>query len=143
MSTLVARQQSVELLPYKWPELAKSDAYQPAASLTVARGTVMGQITAAGATQYQIKPYAAGNADGSQVPIGVSIVDFSTDAAGNITLGIGTAFGLPLGHMQTVPVYINGSFRVSDLTGLDAGATTVLFARTLSTADGTNYVRIP
>ena len=143
MSILVARQQPIELLPFKFPDVARTDAYQPAANLVVARGTIMGQITAAGPTQGQVKPYAAANTDGSQVPLGPSQYDFSTDATGAVTLGVGVPFGLTQGHNLTVPVFICGSFRIQDLVGLDAAAIAALFARTFFTADGSNYLRIP
>ena len=74
MSTLIARLQPIALLPFKNPQFASTEAYQVAPSLTVARGTVMGQITSAGATQYMIAPYATGNSDGTQTPIGVAAV---------------------------------------------------------------------
>lgn len=46
-------------------------------------GTVLGQVTSAGPTQYQLKPYNSANTDGSQVAVGVlsesTIADINGD----------------------------------------------------------------
>lgn len=47
MGLQVARLQPIQLLPIKWPERALTDAFDPAPNLIIARGTIMGQITAA------------------------------------------------------------------------------------------------
>jgi hypothetical protein len=144
MGQLLARIQPIALLPFRYPEEAKTLAFQPAPNLTnIARGTVLGQITSVGATQYMVKPYANANADGSQTAIGISMYDFSTDANSNVVLGNGTAWGIVLGHELTIPVYINGWFKEADLTGLDAAAIVDFFAREFNLADGTKSLRIP
>lgn len=45
MGVVVARQDPVVLAPFKYPEFAEMEAFQPAPNLTIALGTVMGQVT--------------------------------------------------------------------------------------------------
>jgi hypothetical protein len=85
-------------------------------SLTVAKGTVMGQITATGLWI----PYLTGAADGSQIPKCVLTYDTVTDASGNHTIGGGQQGET---YLDT-PAYFGGDFNAADLTGLDAGALT-------------------
>ena len=129
MAQQVAQFRPLQLLPFKYPARALTDAYQPAPSLTVARGTIMGQITATGL----VTPYAAANTDGSQVPLGPVMYDFTTDVNSLITLGSGTGTGVSFGiaqpHDVSIPIYLCGIFLEADLTGLDAGAVTALKAR--------------
>jgi hypothetical protein len=47
MGQTVARIQPVELIPFIYPDRALTQAYDPAPNLTILRGTVLGQITAA------------------------------------------------------------------------------------------------
>ena len=83
---------------------------------TLAKGTVMGQITAGGA----FKAYASGSSDGSQVPKGLLAFDCVVDASGNVTIGGGDQ-GVTY---PTAPLYTGGDFNCADLTGLDANAVT-------------------
>lgn len=128
MSLLVATFRPLQLLPFKFPHRALTDSYQPAPGLTVALGTLLGQITASGL----VTPYLAASADGSQVPLGPSMYSFTSDANGLITLGNGVTFGIVAGHESSIPVYLSGDFLETDLTGLDAGAVTALKARELN-----------
>jgi len=101
----------------------------------------------------QIKPYASGNSDGSQTPVGLTIVDFTTDQNGNITLGAAhnevwgnftaPGFGIAIGHTSSVPLFVSGWFRESDLTGLDSTAVTAFKGREFVLNDGTKSLRIP
>ena len=125
MSQLVATRRPIQLLPFIYPSRALTEAYQPAPNLTITRGTIMGQITASGF----ITTYAAANTDGSQVPLGPSMYDFSSDANSLVIIGSGVNFGVSMPHDVSVPVYLCGIFLESDLTGLDAGAVTALKAR--------------
>lgn len=248
MSTQVARQQVIKLLPFIYAERALTGAFDPAPNLTIARGTVMGQVTGAvndvytitmtgtagqwsatvsnnggtytaanlafnistaalqtaiqalpnvganatvtgtAGTSYvvtgaaalaggpigtitvdptngasnpltggtasaahtttdiilgQIKPYAAGNSDGSQIPVGIAMWDFVTDNVGEITLGLGGTYGLTQGHGVTNVLYISGFFREAELVGLDANAVTALKAREFNQPDGTKLLMIP
>lgn len=81
-------------------------------SLTIVKGTVVGQITA---TQLWAA-YNNANADGSEVAKGIAAYDFTTDAGGVVTLGGGEQGE----RQQTAPVFMSGYFRTSELTGLDA-----------------------
>jgi hypothetical protein len=83
---------------------------------TLVKGTLMGQVTATGLW----KPYASGNADGTQNPKFLLTYDVTTDASGNHTIGGGqqgeTYFD--------APAFNAGDFNAADLTGLDATALT-------------------
>jgi hypothetical protein len=81
-------------------------------SLTIAKGTVIGQITATGLGA----AYNNANADGSEVAKGIAAYDFTTDASGVVTLGGGEQGE----RQQTAPVFMSGYFKTSELTGLDA-----------------------
>jgi hypothetical protein len=93
------------------------------ASVTYAAGTILGELTATPGT---FRAYVTGAADGSQVPKAILKYACATDAAGNITFGgaAGNAFGLPA--EKCAPAYWAGTFRTTDLVGLDAGAVTAL-----------------
>lgn len=85
-------------------------------SLTLVKGTLMGQITATGLWI----AYLAGAVDGSQNPRCVLTYDATTDASGNVTLGGGQQGATYL----DAPAYFSGDFNAADLTGLDATALT-------------------
>jgi hypothetical protein len=70
--------------------------------------------------------YSVNLPDGSQVPKAILKYACATDAAGNVTFGgaAGNAFGLPA--EKCAPAYWAGTFRTTDLVGLDAGAVTAL-----------------
>lgn len=93
------------------------------ASTVFAAGTLVGEITASPGVY---GPYATGNVDGTQNPVGVLQYACATDASGNITFGsiAGTSeWGLT---SKGAPIYVSGIFRTEDLVGLDAGAVTKL-----------------
>jgi len=85
-------------------------------SLTLAKGTVMGQITATG----KFIAYASGAVDGSQVPKGLLAFDCVVDGSGNVTIGGGDQ-GVTY---PSAPIFTSGDFNCADLTGLDANAVT-------------------
>lgn len=85
-------------------------------SLTLAKGTVLGQITATGLWV----AYASGSADGSQIPRAILAYDTVTDAGGLHTIGGGAQAET---YTDTV-AFFAGDFDVTDLTGLDATALT-------------------
>jgi hypothetical protein len=89
-----------------------------AASQTYAAGTVVGEVTASPGTY---KAYATGNVDGTQNPTGILQYAVTTDASSNITSTSEWGF-----TSLATPMYIRGTFRTQDLTGLDAGAITKL-----------------
>lgn len=93
-------------------------------STVFAAGTIVGEITASPGVY---GPYATGNVDGTQNPVGILQYACATDASGNITFGsvAGTSeWGLT---SKGAPMhYSGGTFRTEDLAGLDAGAVTKL-----------------
>jgi hypothetical protein len=103
------------------------------ASVTYAKGTVLGEITASPGT---FKAYASGNVDGSQVAKAILAVDVITDASQNVQ--VGGAAGAPWGETEpTAPAYICGYFRTTELTGLDAaGAANLGKVQSGTVADG-------
>lgn len=88
------------------------------ATQTLAKGTVLGEITA---TPGSFKAYASGNGDGSQIPKGILQYACTVDGTGLVT--IANEQGLT---QKAAPMYIGGIFRTTDLTGLDANAIAVL-----------------
>jgi hypothetical protein len=84
------------------------------ASLTLARGTVLGELTA---TPGEFKAYATGNADGSETAKAILAYDVVTDASKNITVSGWGEWGVT---RKTCPAFISGYFKTTELTGLDA-----------------------
>lgn len=101
-----------KLDPYRNPERAKTDAFQFAPNLNVVKGTICGFVNAT----KQTKPYANGNADGSETASVIAQYSFTTDAQGKVTFA-GESI-----KRDSAPCYTKGDFLVSELTGLDAGA---------------------
>lgn len=100
-----------------WPkkDLIADDNYGPAlitktigAGADLAAGRIVGRITASG----KLGAYAAGNADGSENPVGVLTED-ATAAAADVEAVVG--FG--------------GVYRKDNVTGLDAAGELALEAR--------------
>lgn len=123
------------LVPFYDADEASRINIKLAASQVIAKGTVMGETTA---TPGLFKPYASGNADGTQIPKGFLEYDCATDAAANITFGAVAGAGT-FGETHLVaPMYYQGSFATTELTGLDAGAVAALQAHYISgvLADG-------
>jgi hypothetical protein len=90
-------------------------------SLTLAKGTVLGKITATG----KYIAYASGASDGSQLPVGILRRAATTDGSGNITnySEWGTTGAC-------APIYTQGAFKIADLVGLDDNAVTKLAGHT-------------
>jgi len=105
-----------------------------APSLTLAAGTVLGELTATPGTY---KAYATANTDGSQVPKGILMYPVVTDASGNITNqgDFGSTF-------KTTPMFLNGTFKTASLTGLDAGAMTTLGGHLIAGTLASGMMRI-
>jgi hypothetical protein len=83
----------------------------PAGQAAIVPGTVLGQITATG----KYRAYASGNGDGSQVARAI---------AGNFTDPATIAT-----KDQQIHAYLRGNFKLDQLVGLDATATTALLGR--------------
>jgi hypothetical protein len=82
-----------------------------AAVATVAKGTVLGMVTAS----KLFKAYANANVDGSEVAKVIAMYDFTVDVSGNVFLSHEKSVARKL-----APAYCEGYFRTEDLTGLDA-----------------------
>lgn len=111
--------------PIRNPDLARQEVFNGKASTTFAKGTVVGEIAASPGT---VGPYASGNVDGTQNPIGVVVYDYITDASGNVSLGTGiTAGATEWGQVgKGIAVWTTGLFSCADLVGLDANAASKL-----------------
>ena len=109
--------------PYRNAEDADVRNVNLKASTVFAAGTIVGEITATPGTY---GPYASGNVDGSQNPVGILQYACATDASGNITFG--TVAGTSEWGQTSIsaPIYLSGIFRSEDLVGLDANAVTQL-----------------
>lgn len=91
------------------------------ASVSYARGTILGEVTATPGTY---KAYASGNTDGSQNPACILAYDVQTDASANITF---SATAGQVGDTQGVqypcaPAYMAGTFQTADLVQSGAGS---------------------
>lgn len=124
---------NVQAIPVYGQLTPETVAVNIAPSLTLAAGTVLGELTATPGT---FKAYASANTDGSQVPKGILMYPVVTDASGNIT-NIGD-FGMVL---KTVPMFLSGTFKTASLTGLDANAMTVMGGRIISGTLASGLVR--
>jgi hypothetical protein len=102
------------------------------ASVTLARGTVLGELTA---TPGRFKAYASGNADGSEVPKCILEYDVVVDASNNISIAGSGGTGEFGETFKSVPAFFGGAFKTSELTGFDANANTKLGGHL---ASGTN-----
>jgi len=103
---------NIRLDPYINPEEAMKSirhvAFVP--SQTLAKGTILGQVTATGLW----KAYATGNSDGSETARLVLQYSIVVDGTGLVTIG-----NEPVAK-KTAPCYTRGDFRSEDLVGLDA-----------------------
>src|SRR5437660_782881 len=109
---------SNRLEPYVEPDQAPLINVALGNSLTLAKGTILGEVTA---TPGVYRAYAAGNVDGSQKAAVILSYTVTTDGSGNITIE-----GEWGATRKAAPVYIGGYFATADLTGLDANAVTVM-----------------
>jgi hypothetical protein len=119
------------ICPWIRPEMASEQNVKLPNSTTVAKGTLLGEITA---SPGNFKAYASGNVDGSQVPKAICQYDVVVDGSGNHVWG-----GGQLGESRPyAPVWLAGYFRTTDLVGLDANAMTTAGWRFVSgtTTDG-------
>jgi hypothetical protein len=101
----------LKLEPFEDPEGAVTDSVPFGASLTIARGTVLGIKTA----DSLFYAYADANSDGTQTAKAIAMFDMTTDGSGNVTIGNDWA-----STSKSGPVYKAGTFRTTELTGLDA-----------------------
>lgn len=97
-----------------------------APSLTLARGTILGELSGSSAGTYAA--YASGNTNGSEVPKLILAYETTTDASGNCTIGPANDQGLSYPYALA---YGSGTFKTEELTGLDANAVDVMQATLL------------
>jgi hypothetical protein len=131
-----------KLEPVCDPDLARQRSVSLAPSQNLARGTVLGELSAAPGVY---KAYSAAAADGSQVAKLILTYDVTVDANGNITLTQSAGVtGGPFGEtVKSCPAYANGAFKTTDLVGLDATAMTDLGAHLEQGTLANGIVRIP
>ncbi len=111
-----------KLEPKEFPELAAVDAVKFGASLTLAKGTVLGKKTS------DDKHYAYNDSltNGTNVATCILMCAIKTDSSGNVYFGDSATAAIDnLPHAEA-PVYIAGVFDTDDLTGYDAAAKTDL-----------------
>lgn len=113
----------VKLEPFRDPESAQLMNVKIPASTTIAKGTVLGEITASPGV---FKAYNNANVDGSEVARAIMCYDVISDASGNITIGSQVGGGMFGETFPYCPVYRSGEFKTTDLTGLDAAGVTDL-----------------
>lgn len=123
------------LQPKQRPEDARQDAGAFGASLTLAKGTVLGKKTA----DNKLYTYVDANVDGTGVAVGFLMISIITDASGNIFYGDSAVANETNPPHETAPFWQSGIFDTADLTGYDAAALADLKGRVL--ANG--YILIP
>ena len=97
------------------PGDARTESVPFTPSKTIAKGTILGRVTATN----KWEAYNDGAATGVEVARGIAMYDIVTDASGNVFLG--TSAASEQGNSElTAPIYVSGDFFVADLTGLDA-----------------------
>jgi hypothetical protein len=111
MSLVTQNYTGTKLQPFMDPEEALVDSVPFGNSLTVAQGTVVAVKTADG----KWYAYANGNADGTEVARGIAVYAFTTDGSGKVTIASDKSV-----VYDGAPVYLAGTFRTTELTGLDA-----------------------
>ena len=116
---------ATRLQPHVFPEdlreipCAMEPEAVPGATYELARGTVLGIVTATGLWN----AYDDGHGDGTEVAVGILPYDISVDDAGHISLTeTASQAGAEFGQAgDDVPVVVGGYFRTSELVGLDFG----------------------
>jgi hypothetical protein len=93
------------------PEDARWDAVAFGPSLTVLRGTFLGQKTA----DMKMYPFVTGAGDGTQNAKGISMYDLMTDANGKVFFGPSITPSARAGSWYTAPMFIKGIFDPEEL----------------------------
>jgi hypothetical protein len=104
---------ATKLKPYADPDSAVTESVPFSASKTIAKGTVLGQVTSSG----KYEAYDPAGSTGVEVARAIAEYDITTDASSNVTVAneVGVTY-------KTAPIYIGGMFRTTELTGLDDDA---------------------
>lgn len=124
-----------KLEPFYRPDLAREQAVKLPASVTLARGTMLGEKSATPGT---FGAYASGNSDGTERCKGILAFDCVSNASGKIAHTTDGTTG-ELGEvLESTPAYFGGIFKTSELTGLDENALEDLGGKLISgtLADG-------
>lgn len=135
MPTTLETFNPAKLEPVTFPEDARIDAAMLGASLTLAKGTLLGKRT----SDSKLYAYDDTKTDGTQTAVAILVHDVKTDASGNHYLGtnaVASTTNLP--HRDT-SVYVAGCFDTTELTGYDAAAKADFGARLLPSG----WLRIP
>jgi hypothetical protein len=139
MPTTAAHTYSCDkLIPYSHPQDARMEATAFGANLTLAKGTVLGQVTATGL----FAAYNDANANGTEVANRILPYAIRTDANGKITLGDVSTGNEHGEKYDTIPCYTAGEFLESELVGLDANGLADLRGRYLSNVATKKVIRI-
>lgn len=139
LDTAIATYSGNRVDPIIDPEHARMIHVNLGNSLTLAAGTVLGELTA---TPGKFKAYASGNSDGSEVPKVILRYAAKSDASGNVS--VGDAVPGEFGQVaKSVEAWYCGTFKTTELTGLDANAVAVLNARYVSGVLADGVIRIP
>src|SRR5436190_1572885 len=104
---------ALKLKPYADPDTAKTESVAISVSQTIAKGTVLGQITSGG----RFEAYDPAEDDGAEVARCICQYDITTDSDGKVTIA-----NDPGVTYDTAPVYVGGTFRTTELVGLDDDA---------------------
>lgn len=117
--------------PFYEADEASEQAVNLIPNTTFLKGTLLGELTA---TPGLFKPYASGNADGSQIPKCILRYDCVTDAAGYVTYGGGPAGTAEhIGQKtRSIDAFFAVTLKTTDVVGLDAGAVTAMGAHLIS-----------
>lgn len=119
--------------PIFFQESVRISTVKIAASQTIAKGTLLGQITTGGA----FAPYADGNSNGTQTARAIALYDMITDSSGNITFGSsGTPGDFDAKASEAPVIFGGGAYRAAELVGLDANGLADLGGRYILGASG-------
>lgn len=120
---------------------ARTEAVPFTVSKTIAKGTILGRVTATN----KWEAYDDGAATGVQVARGIAMYSIVTDSSGNVYYG--TSAASEQGNSDlTAPIYVSGDFLVAELTGLDAAGIVDLHGRLIygdDTSDANAMIHIP
>jgi hypothetical protein len=109
------------LQPHMNPDIARTMAVtMKAAVQNLARGTILGQVTATG--RYAV--YNDALSDGTEVARGILMYDIQVASDGTITISSTSTQSGGDNYQTTlsIPMFTRGTFLCSELTGLDAAA---------------------
>lgn len=131
---------NTKLEPFR-PEDARTESVVFTVSKTIAKGTVLGRVTATN----KWEAYNDGAATGVEVARGIAMYDIVTDASGNVYFGTSAVSEQGASELSA-PIYVAGEFLVADLTGLDANGLADMQGRIIygdDLADANAVIRIP